>query len=395
TEVTLGSGIKAIGDGAFYYCTKLAEVDLKNATRVGNQSFGGCEELATVTGIDKVTTFGYESFAGCIKFKSLDLASAKSIFYRAFFNNKELNDVTFGDGLEGIGDEAFAESALARVVIPAGCSYIGRSAFSGCKSLYEYRIAEGNKNYFADDGVLYRYLGGNSGRYELCSYPTGKVAADENGVRTYTVKTGTVTIQAYAFYNVPSSGVGKVILPYTLKSIGEGAFYQSGENSGITVYQFESIAAPVLLEGISSKVIPAGNYSTNSFYYNNFVTYLANYAATAPGVPAAQSSLLTILYPANGTGYDNFVYKSYFGIRNELGERPEDDTITLKALIEGLESAETVGGWTTSNTNKAAVEAFAEKVKTAHRLYNELKTDYQREYVGQENIDKLFAVEKA
>ncbi|MDE7076407.1 MAG: hypothetical protein K2O62_03705, partial [Clostridia bacterium] len=28
-------------------------------------------------------------------------------------------------------------------------------------------------------------------------------------------------------------------------------------------------------------------------------------------------------------------------------------------------------------------------------LYIELKTDYQREYVGQENIDKLFAVEKA
>ncbi|MDE6790596.1 MAG: leucine-rich repeat protein [Clostridia bacterium] len=396
TNVTLGSGIKQIGDGAFYYCTKLTTVDLKNATEVGNQAFGGCDGLTTVTGIDKVTAFGYESFAGCIKFKSLDLASAKSIFYRAFFNNTELNEVTFGDKLEGIGDEAFAESALNRVVIPASCTYIGRSAFSGCKSLYEYKIAEGNKNYFSDDGVLYRYLGNSTDKYELCSYPTGKAAEDVNGVRTYTVKTGTVTIQAYAFYNVPSARVEKVILPYTLKSIGEGAFYQSDINSnGITTYQFESIAAPVLLEGISEKIVPAGNYSTNSFYYNNFVTYLANYASMAPGVPANGSSLLTILYPTNGTGYDNFVYRSYFGIRNELGERPEDDTIALKQLIESLESATTVASWTTSNTNKAAVEEFSEKVKTAHGLYNGLKTDYQREYVGQENIDKLFAIEQA
>ncbi|MDE6075181.1 MAG: leucine-rich repeat domain-containing protein, partial [Clostridia bacterium] len=395
TSVTLGSGIKKIGDGAFYYCTKLATVDLKNAVEIGNRSFGGCDELATVTGIDKVTTFGYESFAGCIKFKSLDLASAKSIFYRAFFNNRELNEVTFGDGLEGIGDEAFAESALTRVVIPAGCTYIGRSAFSGCKSLYEYKIAEGNKNYFADDGVLYRYLGKNTDKYELCSYPTGKVAADVSGVRTYTVKAGTVTIQAYAFYNVPSTGVEKVILPYTLKSIGEGAFYQSGDNSGITTYQFESIAAPVLLEGVSEKIVPSGSYSTNSFYYNNFVTYLANYASTAPGLSATQASRLILLYPTNGTGYDNFVYSSYFGTRTATGEQPEDDARQLKEMIESLESAETVSGWNTTNTNKAAVEAFAEKVKTAHGLYNGLKTDYQREYVGQENIDKLFAIEQA
>lgn len=390
-NVNLGNGIKEIGDGVFFYCGKLASVNLKNAVEVGNQAFGGCAALETVTGIDKVTAFGSESFAGCLKLTSLDLAAAKSIFYRAFFNDEALNEVTFGDGLEGIGDEAFAESALTRLVIPANCSYIGRSAFSGCNSLSEYKVADGNVNYFTDDGVLYRYIDKNGGKYELCSYPAGKIAADANGDTTYTVKTGTVTIQEYAFYNISATCASKVILPYTLKTIGNGAFYASG----IMVYQFESIAAPVLLEGVSEKVIPAGNYSTNSFYYHNFVEYLARYSSAAPGLPAEAASNLTILYPTNGTGYDNFVYSNYFGTKTVLEEHPEDDSRNLKALIESLESAETVSGWTTSNITKDEVVAFAEKVKTAHGLYNGLKTSYQREYVGQENIDKLFAIEQA
>ena len=64
-------------------------------------------------------------------------------------------------------------------------------------------------------------------------------------------------------------------------------------------------------------------------------------------------------------------------------------------MLESMESAETVSGWTTSNTTKAAVEAFAEKVKRAHGLYNGLSSDFQREFVGQENLDKLFAIEQA
>lgn len=387
TSVTLGGGIKAIGNGAFYYCDKLTSVDLKNAVEVGNRSFGGCAALSTVTGIDKVTAFGYESFAGCAALTSLDLASAKSIYYNAFFNDTALKEVTFGDGLEGIGDEAFAETALTRVVIPAGCTYIGRSAFSGCTALSEYKVADGNENYFTDGGVLYRYIDKNGGKYELCSYPAGRVISDQ----TYTVKEGTVTIQAYAFYNIDAGYVSKVVLPYTLKTIGDGAFFASG----ITTYQFESIAAPVLLEGVSSKVIPSGNYSTNSFYYNNFVNFLANYASTAPGLSASEASLLTMLYPTNGTGYDNFVYQSYFGIKTESGELPEDAARELKEMLESMESAETVSGWTTSNTTKAAVEAFAEKVKRAHGLYNGLSSDFQREFVGQENLDKLFAIEQA
>ena len=53
-----------------------------------------------------------------------------------------------------------------------------------------------------------------------------------------------------------------------------------------------------------------------------------------------------------------------------------------------------IPNWATAK-DKAFVEAYSQKVISAHILYNGLESDYQKEFVGKTNIDTLFAVEAA
>ena len=225
--------------------------------------------------------------------------------------------------------------------------------------------------------------------YELSAYPAARVGTAEGEVYSYVVKEGTVAIEEFAFSGVPATSLTRVVLPWTLKTIGDGAFF----SSGITTYQFESIQAPTLLEGLGTR--DTSRYSANSFYFRNFVDSIVNYVPYQPHTSATSVSTLSILYPANGTGYDNYIYKMYFGNKVVLDEMPEDDTRTLKSMLEGFVSADEVSTWTTANKTKDEVQEFSDSVQEAHRLYNNLKTDVQRDYVGEENIAKLFAIEDA
>ncbi len=399
TYVELGDKINEIGAGAFAYCTSLVQIDLKNATEIGSEAFYGCSSLKTVAGIENVKVFGTaangaseitgNSFTGCTSLTSLDLFAAEKIYYRSFSYCEKLSSLKLGSNLEGIGDEAFAGSALRTVTIPASCSYVGVSAFSG-SLLLNYRVENGNENYFEENGVLYRYIDKEKPSYELVAYPVARTAANDGGVLTYTVKEGTLSIGEFAFASVPAGKVAKIVLPYTLKTVGNGAFY----GCGITSYRFESIAAPVLLQRFIDRTVE-GDYSSNSFFYINFAGYMSDFVPHSPGTSAAALSSLEIIYPSNGTGYDNYIYSHYFGIKTVSGELPEDNTRLLKAMLEEMPSAETVAGWNSTNTTKEKVQEFAASVKEAHVLYNGLKTDVQKEFVGQANLDKLFAVESA
>ncbi len=398
TSVTFGTNITEIGTGAFAYCAKLEEIDLLNATAVGDGAFAACTSLESVTGLDKVTEFGMYAFAECA-ITEANLAAAKVISYQAFINCGNLETLTLGSSVEGVGDEAFAGTALTGVTIPASCTYVGTSAFSGKVSygnvdiatLKAYTVEDDNALYFADDGVLYQYIGGkNSGKYALVAYPEAKKAALVDDVRTYEVKEGTITIGKFAFGSVPSSSVAKIIFPYTLTTIGNGAFYASG----ITTYTFESIDAPVLLEDYIGRTI-TNDYSVNSFFYLNFLGCIAGLAPHYPGDTSMSERTLTIEYPSNGVGYDNFIYSNYFGTKTVLAEMPENNTRTLISMLSAMPEASEVGTWTTANKTQADVEAFAAQVKQAHVYKNALATAAQSAFVGDTLLNKLSDVEAA
>lgn len=385
-SVTLGDKTTEIGMNVFSGCTSLKQIDLKNVASVGAYAFADCVNLEEVKGLENVSSFAAYAFANCTALKSLNLESATYIGYGAFANGAytTLNIPK----AEVIGDMAFFGGQESEVKIPVTLKTIGNGAFAKSSKLKSFTVDEGNKKYFAENGVLYRILGVEGGNlYELCAYPSAKYAEQLESVRTYRIKDGTATIQAYAFAYVNAGVIARVIIPYSVKTIGAAAFYAGN----ISEFRFESINAPVLLTEFD-EASQAESYH-QYLYYNNFGDEFINHIDfNEVGTP----STVRIYYPTNGFGYDNYIYTRYFGTKNLLGEIIDDTTRSLVNMIKDFVSVDTVKGWNSlevNETNKKMVEEFSEKVKKAHGLYLEITSETQLGFVGEENLKTLSDVE--
>jgi hypothetical protein len=66
-NITIPSGVTAIGDYAFSHCSELLSVTIPDCvTAIGDYTFEYCTELSEVTMPDSVT-LGYDVFRGCEK----------------------------------------------------------------------------------------------------------------------------------------------------------------------------------------------------------------------------------------------------------------------------------------------------------------------------------------
>ena len=387
TSVDLG-GLTELSGGVFAACTNLTSIDLSGVTKVGDESFAYCYKLATVTNLDKVTDIGAAAFADTVLGK-LNLASAKTIGAHAFINVGA--DSLSIPKAETIGAQAFAGINISTLELPEMLREYGDGAFMAAGYLRNVTVDSKNTLFFVEDNVLYRNVtNARTGEvsYELCLYPAGRQAA------SYTVKEGTRVLQAYSFAYanyLSQTGTGAlttVTLPYSVKAIGSSAFYYSFY---ITTYNFECIQAPRLLSEYYNTGL--GEYGFNTLYYTNFHYPILNFIPEL--ITAATASTLTIGYPSNGIGYTNYVFSHYFGTTVDLGELMDDNTRELIALIDSFDIAtvESWGSLEVNEENKKMVTEFSELVKYAHGLYNNLASDKQREFLGDERAQKLFDVE--
>jgi lactocepin len=392
-SVTLGDKTTVLGTAVFLYCSQLTTIDLNNVTVVGESAFANCERLSTVTGIEKVTYISASAFYNCA-FKELNLESAEVIATYAFWTNaaKPYTKINIPKA-QTIGSFAFFGGAESTVTIPASVTSIGEAAFAYSSSLTKIEVSSDNKIFFADEnGVLYRtYSDFTSGTtyYQLMAYPSGRAATAVDGVRTYTIIDGTSSVAAYAFSYLTSNVLKKVVLPYSVKTIGVCAFY----SSGIDTYEFQSINAPTLLSDLRDN----GLTGFNSLYYTNFEDEFIIHTNLVTSTDATPASV-TIMYPSNGSGYTNYVYTTYFDSKVITAELMDDTTRQVKDAIEAFASAETVASWNSlevTESNKAMISSFADSVKSTHALYNQISGATQLQYLGDENVTKLLAIESA
>ncbi len=388
--VSLGKALISIGEGAFYECRSLQTLTLPDTVRkVDSFAFYGCSKLSKVEGLENVESFAGYSFYGT-GLQTLHLNNAKYIGEAAFAEGRYTAlAMAVAERVESF---AFFGGQAATVVIPKTLTSIGYGAFAASSKLTALTVTAGNEQFFAKDGVLYRYTDKAAGEYELVCYPAARV--EDSG--QYTVIEGTVRILSYAFNGLNKKALNSVVLPYSLDVIGDSAFYASG----IQEYTFESIQAPVLETAYRAEITQLIEAQSTiayykGYYYNNFETEL--YYFTKYG---RQDSPLKMNYPSNGKGYDNHVYSLYFGVKT-ASEKPliEDNTRTCVTLVEGMPSASEVESWAAlekTEENKAKILAFMETVKTARIYYNSaISNEGQAVYVTEETESKLFAVEKA
>ena len=391
-KLELGA-IKEIGNYAFVYVDELEEVYLgtsegvtpeppvQNIT-IGEGAFSYCENLTKVIGLEYVVKFDKYSFAYA-PITNLDLSGAAYIGDHAFMK-EELTEVkvTLGNGLTYIGENPFAMCAI----VPFSTTV--KEAFNGKdyeKIIYTFDISDTVK---VIDGSIYKVV---KNGLVLVTY-----AGEGDSI---TVADKTVRISALAF---AGSDIKKVILPYTVASIGHKAFYACDK---LMVVSFSSYHAPILEEEYdynyyaSMENLPAtGDYDftdvngdpvvlpglgiteyfmynvtgdpTNIYYGANFVNYIGKV-----------ENKLVMIRPANGQNYGSFIFDQYFNVVIDGDIAPDNMTLEAIMAINGL-------------PEKVAL-ADKSLVELARALYNKIVTNEQRSIVDENGLyAKLTAAEK-
>lgn len=420
TAVVLPDSVESIGMGAFYNTPNLTEINLSGVKNIGYMSFY-CSGIA-VASLANAEYIDDYAFAGA-KLTTADLTSAIQIGNYAF-TQVPLTQVSFG-ALKILGMGSFMETELTTVTLPAGFerSYVyewdeidekgrvekerernigsyGAGAFSYIDTLTEILVADGNENYRSIDGVLYSVVKqvADGATVEkglvLEQYPTAKAGT------SYTVVDNTIAIADSAFEGV--AVLEKITFPYTVKSIGSYAFF----DSTVADYTFNSVAAPALIadyvdaytltdDYLFMMFADEDGYLGGSHYYANFYDYVARRLYADWFINYTTPSFnLTLTVPKNGTGYDTVIWTNYFETINVTEEILPDDTThdALKAMSaykEVMTDAEI-----SAATDIASLEEISAAVKAARLAYNKITTSEQINLVATE-YEALLNTEKA
>ena len=145
TRVITEEGVTAIGDYAFYNCSKLKSVTLSSTVKeIGVDAFRICESLLNVDTSKGLVSIGDHAFAGCNVLTAFDTPdTVKDIGPYAFSSCTRLESVILPDSLTNIGEFAFSScDSLDNIHIPDSITTLNDGVFGRCDSLSSVIIPE-------------------------------------------------------------------------------------------------------------------------------------------------------------------------------------------------------------------------------------------------------------
>lgn len=137
TAVTFGKNLVTIGNNAFYQNKKLLHVDLSVCTglkTIGDYAFYNCEKLSSATFPDSVETIGDYAFYNCDYITNIETGSQiKRIGEKAFYYIGSLKTVNIKGGQNAIiGQSAFEGCGITQVTIGDGVEILDTYSFANC-----------------------------------------------------------------------------------------------------------------------------------------------------------------------------------------------------------------------------------------------------------------------
>ena len=216
--------VTSIGDGAFWNGYNLTSVTIPNSiTSIGNGAFLCCYSLTNVTIPSSVKSIGDRAFYYCSSFTSVIIpSSVTTIGDSAFESCWRVTSVTIPNSVTSIGDNGFFSCYnLTNVTIPKSVNNIGIGAFGGCDKLTSIEVDSFNEYYSSIDGILF-----NKSASAIIACPGGK-----SGI--YIIPDSVDSIGDRAFYDCNS--LTSVTIPNSVTSIGESAFYHINNLMNVTI----------------------------------------------------------------------------------------------------------------------------------------------------------------
>ena len=200
-----------IYDCAFENCNNLIELDL-GSCMIADLAFYGCSKLQSIGESAKCTYVGSQAFSQCSSLKNIDLSMCTSVGSYAFYGCSSLQTVG-NPRFTSIPDYAFSGCSNLENIDLSLCTSIGLGAFSWCSKLQSVNISKCT------------YIGNDS--FFGCSSIT---EVDLSACKS---------LGYSAFWE---SGISKVSLPATLKSMGYHCF------DNVKEYTFNGMQPAVLFE---------------------------------------------------------------------------------------------------------------------------------------------------
>ena len=239
-------GITILGNGAFSSCKNLKSITLPSSvTSIGDYAFFGCGSLENINIPEGITCIGDSTFSCCFKLVDIVLpSSVTNIGYSAFSCCHSLVSIIIPEGVIRIGEDAFSGCENLEKVTLSRLTNIEKGAFDDCPKLIN----------ITNSIVAYGECGLNlkwtlrgteeliiSGRGEMSNYisdyrinvgPCAPWLDHSSSIKRVIVENGVTSIGRSAFCD---SWIESILLPSTVTSIGDHAFYGCESLESITI----------------------------------------------------------------------------------------------------------------------------------------------------------------
>lgn len=213
----------------FNDCESFSLVVSTNVTRIGQDTFGECTALTSLTIPESVNEIGEGAFEDCTGLTELVLPGSV---------------VRIGD-LDNYGNNGAFQgcTGLTELLLPSGLREIGPYTFAGCVNVTNVFLPNTLTAVGADE------FGSGGFAFEGCG---------ANGL-TVTIEPGTTQIWEYAFSGSSLVSLEQVTIPASVKGIGNCAFYGCGAlESAVVPEGVESIGYQAFegCEALTNLVLP-------------------------------------------------------------------------------------------------------------------------------------------
>lgn len=268
-EIIVPSGITHIATGAFKNCPNLEKITLPaSLVSVGEHIFENCPKLKT---IEMAQNSRFTVASGClIKKESKTVISGS-----AFATIPDDGSVVF------IGYAAFKNLPITAVTIPESVYEISDYAFSGCSALSDVTLPDTplviGKQAFDGTALYSDTANWQNGAFYIGNH----LIEGEKEITEITLPDGIVSIAESAF---EGSAIKSIILPASLKSIGDNAFYGSlleeiTLNDGLTAVGYQAF----MNTNVKIFIIPESVETVGALAFSSLgLTHIYCYADTIP-----------------------------------------------------------------------------------------------------------------
>ena len=237
SSIVIPDSVNYIEDSAFENCTGLKSVTLSNnLTTIGDSTFKKCTGLINVIFPDNVTTIKRQAFCQCISLTSVTIPdSVTSIEFEAFGFCTKLTNVIIPDSVNSIENYVFHRCINLKSITFKGCvTNIEKNAFSGCGKLIDVNVenlkawCEVNLSNDSNPFTFVHNLYVNNVLVTDLSIPYGvkKIGSGAffncTGLTSVTIPDSVTTIESGAFSGC--TGLTNIVIPDTVTTIGREAF---------------------------------------------------------------------------------------------------------------------------------------------------------------------------